>query len=155
VTAEPREYKISAGWNDERESPWHDAMRAQIDDFIEAIAGGHEPQLSGQSTLTSMALIDQCYRQRERLREPWAESIFTPNIVTPPTKSSRVLITGATGFMGCRVAEMLAERGYLVRALVHEPGHASRLARLDVEMLQGDICDPAAVQIALRDCDFV
>jgi predicted dehydrogenase/nucleoside-diphosphate-sugar epimerase len=155
ATEEPREYKLLAGWANERESPWHDAMRAQIDDFVDSIVGGHDPQLSGHSTMASMALIDQCYRQRQQLPEPWRESKIAPHSASTSHGSPRVLITGASGFIGCRVAEMLVERGYLVRALIHEPGHASRLARLDAEMVQGDICDSLVVQRTLTDCDFV
>src|SRR4051794_18661720 len=58
----------------------------------------------------------------------------------------RVLVTGASGFVGCRVAEWLRlGRGYDVRAGVHRPENAARLARLDVELTRLDLGDAASL----------
>jgi nucleoside-diphosphate-sugar epimerase len=132
-------------------------MRAEIDDWLEAIFAKTQPRLSGKSTLLAMRLIDECYKSRKQLVEPWVSHPLCnangqPNVVSP----QRVLITGATGFIGCRVAEVLSNRaGYAVRALVHKPGNASRLARLPVEMIQADLRDKAAIEAALAGCDAV
>lgn len=70
----------------------------------------------------------------------------------------RVLITGATGFVGCRLVERLAlGSDYQVRALIHRftgPGLA-RLCRLPVAIVSADILDPAAVLEAADGCDFI
>jgi nucleoside-diphosphate-sugar epimerase len=64
-----------------------------------------------------------------------------------------VLITGA---IGCRAAEVFAlHQGWNVRALVHNPGNASRLARLDVELVQADLSDPRSVARLVEGCDAV
>ena len=70
-----------------------------------------------------------------------------------------VLITGGAGFIGCHVATALLRTGRNVRVLdsfitqVHPPG-APRNAVLDhVELIEGDIRDPAAVRRALRGAD--
>jgi dTDP-L-rhamnose 4-epimerase len=75
---------------------------------------------------------------------------------------SRVLITGGAGFIGSHVADELLRRGYAVRALdslipqVHGEGsrRPSYLHR-DVELIEGDVRDPAAVRRALRGVDAV
>jgi dTDP-L-rhamnose 4-epimerase len=75
---------------------------------------------------------------------------------------SRVLITGGAGFIGSHLADVLLGCGYAVRVLdslipqVHgaERRRPSYLAS-DVELLIGDIRDPAVVQRALRDVDAV
>src|SRR5690606_27750783 len=54
----------------------------------------------------------------------------------------RVLITGATGFIGGRLAEVLTDLGIEVTALVRSWATAARLARLPVRMVGGDILDP-------------
>lgn len=67
----------------------------------------------------------------------------------------RVLITGATGFIGGRVAEVLTEQGIEVTALVRSWATASRLARLPVRMVGGDVLDAESVRRAVDGCDVV
>jgi nucleoside-diphosphate-sugar epimerase len=68
----------------------------------------------------------------------------------------QILVTGATGFIGGRVVEVLMRRhGCRVRALVHDFTNASRLARFPVEMLPGDISDETAVARAAQGCDVI
>jgi nucleoside-diphosphate-sugar epimerase len=68
----------------------------------------------------------------------------------------KVLVTGATGFIGGRLAERLVlEHGAEVRALVRNLAGAARLARFPVTVLRGDVTDPAALAEAARGCDLV
>jgi uncharacterized protein YbjT (DUF2867 family) len=52
-----------------------------------------------------------------------------------------VLVTGATGFIGGRLANALADDGWHVRALVRDSGRASELADCGVELFEGDVLD--------------
>jgi nucleoside-diphosphate-sugar epimerase len=63
----------------------------------------------------------------------------------------RVLITGATGFLGRAVTRRLKEAGHAVAALVRE--HDSALAALDIEQVAGDIValDSVITAVAGRD----
>ena len=71
-------------------------------------------------------------------------------------RGRRVLITGGSGFIGCRLAERLALRhGAEVRVLVRDVGRALRVATLPVELVRGSILDPVAVEAAVRGCDTV
>ncbi|MGB7761969.1 MAG: hopanoid-associated sugar epimerase [Bryobacteraceae bacterium] len=63
-----------------------------------------------------------------------------------------VLITGASGFLGWHVARVAIERGCAVRALVR-PG--SRVEELPVEIVNGDLRDPASLQRAVSGCGIV
>jgi nucleoside-diphosphate-sugar epimerase len=68
----------------------------------------------------------------------------------------RILITGATGFIGSRLAERLvAERGAAVRGLVRDPAKGQALAALGVEFAAGDVTDPATLAAALAGCTVV
>jgi uncharacterized protein YbjT (DUF2867 family) len=62
-----------------------------------------------------------------------------------------VLVTGATGRVGRHVVAGLRAAGATVRALVRTPDLAGLPP--DVELIQGDIYDPAAVRRAAADVD--
>jgi uncharacterized protein YbjT (DUF2867 family) len=51
------------------------------------------------------------------------------------------LVTGATGFIGGRLANALADDGWHVRALVRDSGRAGKLADRGVELFEGDVLD--------------
>jgi dihydroflavonol-4-reductase len=63
-----------------------------------------------------------------------------------------ILITGATGFLGSRLARLLSERGEQVRVLVRPTSDLRRLADLSIERAEGDITDRASVADALDGC---
>jgi predicted dehydrogenase/nucleoside-diphosphate-sugar epimerase len=168
-----RPHTLQAAWADEIVSPGFAAYRAQLDDWLAAIRTGGTPELSGASALPVVSFIEECYRSAEPLAEPWAEVGLRPRVVcgadiqrdghpnkvpaTPRGRSpGRVLVTGATGFVGCRTAEILALKdGWEVRGLVRDPARAARLARLPVEMVLGDLRDAAALSRAVQGCDAV
>ena len=73
-----------------------------------------------------------------------------------------ILITGGAGFIGAHVANELLTRGYRVRALdalapqVHGPARQRpTYLHPDVELIQGDVRDPAALERALDKVDAV
>jgi nucleoside-diphosphate-sugar epimerase len=66
------------------------------------------------------------------------------------------LVTGATGFIGGRLAERLAtEEGLHVRGLARTPAKGEWLADLGVEIVPGDITNPASLQAAMAGCQLV
>ena len=65
----------------------------------------------------------------------------------------RVLVTGATGFIGGHLARYLAAQGHHVRALVRRDSLA--LAEAGVELTWGDVTDPEATQAAVREVEAV
>jgi len=71
-------------------------------------------------------------------------------------RGKKILVTGATGFIGSRVVERLVlEQGADVVALVHKFQNASRLARFPVKMIAGDVADAGCVADAARGCDAI
>lgn len=65
----------------------------------------------------------------------------------------RVFLTGATGFIGGRVAALLAERGDRLVCLARDTGRARTLERLGAEIVQGDINDDIALRRGLDGAD--
>jgi uncharacterized protein YbjT (DUF2867 family) len=66
-----------------------------------------------------------------------------------------VLVTGGTGFVGPHVVHALRARDITVRALVRDRRRASKLAAWGVELVDGDVTDPASVRAATEGVDAV
>jgi nucleoside-diphosphate-sugar epimerase len=70
----------------------------------------------------------------------------------------RILVTGGSGFIGSALVRALVQAGETVRVLDdNSRGALRRLAGIerDIEFVQGDIRDPAAVDAAMRGIDEV
>lgn len=71
-------------------------------------------------------------------------------------KAMRVLVTGATGFLGGRLVEsLLQDSRWDVRAMAHRPGRAVRLARQKVELVWADLLHPYSIRKALEGVDAI
>jgi dihydroflavonol-4-reductase len=66
-----------------------------------------------------------------------------------------VLVTGARGFVGRHLVERLRRDGMRVRALVRPQTAASVAEASDLEVVEGDLTDPASLERAVGDCDVV
>jgi nucleoside-diphosphate-sugar epimerase len=66
-----------------------------------------------------------------------------------------VLVTGATGFLGSHVTQLLVSRGEQPRVLVRPGDTASALADADVDIHWGDVADRRALEAALLGVDRV
>ncbi len=68
----------------------------------------------------------------------------------------RILVTGASGFVGTRLCEHLRlGLGLTVRGMIRTPAHATRLARLDVQIVRGDLLRVDTLERAVAGCDAV
>ena len=143
---------------------------AQLEDFAHAIVTGTSPKVDGEEGTKSVALIERCYALATPLSELEGEgdtarftavlppSLSTPGRGTAETGSAplrRVLVTGATGFIGGRLCEILATTSLAPRAFVHSTDRAARIMRFPLDFIMGDLCDREAVLRAVDGCDAV
>src|ERR1700722_306766 len=78
-------------------------------------------------------------------------------------KGTKVLVTGAGGFIGSHLVERLVEMGCQVRAFTHYNSHQfwgcleeiPKETLKQVEVFSGDIQDPFCAAEATKDCQVV
>lgn len=68
----------------------------------------------------------------------------------------KALVTGATGFVGSHLAEVLRERGIDVRLLVRSESRLAPELRSGFEIIKGDVTQPASeLRKAAEGCEYV
>jgi uncharacterized protein YbjT (DUF2867 family) len=60
-----------------------------------------------------------------------------------------ILVAGGTGRLGTKVVKLVRQRGLEVRVLTRDRTRAAHLVDVGVEIVEGDVGDPAAVQLAV------
>lgn len=138
--------------------PVERAFREQLDDFAKAVRRGSLPFVPASEGSRALKVIERCYAHRQ----PLADRHFNKGgrQLSPRQRidlaGKRVLVTGGTGFIGgCLVERLAKDCGAQVRVLVRNYSHAGGIARFPVEMVQGDITNPADVARAAEGCEIV
>ena len=67
----------------------------------------------------------------------------------------KVLVTGASGFLGYHVVKALVQAGAAVCALVRRPKRVLNLAAAGVACIEGNLEDASVLARACRGCDYV
>ena len=67
----------------------------------------------------------------------------------------KILITGASGYIGSRLTKKLAQSNNFVRCLARHPENIrKRFEKLNVEIIQGDLLDPKSIVNICKDIDI-
>lgn len=132
----------------------YQGMKVLIHKFYDAVNGIGEVPVSKEEALMVIETMDEIWKQIKNTRLSFDPII--PN-KTPATKEAhpKILVTGATGFLGKRLVEHLVEKGYPVRALARKLSNLEKLKRLDIEILFGDVADVESLKPAFEGIDYV
>jgi nucleoside-diphosphate-sugar epimerase/predicted dehydrogenase len=125
----------------------------QIRSFL---SGLHDDCLAGEDAIQGLRFIESCYSNRQDLKYPWERYSGQNMNWTFPSRHKRILVVGASGFLGTRLTEKLSlDLNVAVRATVHRPEKSLRLARLPVELVDCDLLKKNQVMKAVEGCDVV
>lgn len=85
------------------------------------------------------------------------DSILIPNMTgsdsTEKNRANRVLVSGATGFIGKNLVESLLQKGYSVRVLVRDKKGVDFFS--DIEIFEGDLTGTSSLAGVEKDIDIV
>jgi nucleoside-diphosphate-sugar epimerase/predicted dehydrogenase len=138
-----------------------DLVEAELMDFKSTILEPDWVGVPGSDGLPSVELIERCYAIRQPLLDPWAQphdavSATSDAPIAKLPSGSKVLVTGATGFIGGRLVERLVkDHGTEIRCTIRNIGRAARLARFPTELVQIDLGNAAAVDRVIKGVDYV
>lgn len=71
----------------------------------------------------------------------------------PLAGTGKILVTGASGYIGGRLVPELLARGYKVRVMARAPSPAYQELWPDAEIVAADALNPDQLEVALRDID--
>jgi nucleoside-diphosphate-sugar epimerase len=66
-----------------------------------------------------------------------------------------IFITGATGFIGNKLANTLAQRGDTIHALCRKTSDISTLKHPNIKIFYGDVTNLSEVESAMKGCEYV
>ena len=67
----------------------------------------------------------------------------------------KYFLTGATGFVGGRIAKLLRDQDHQVNAIVRDPNKSADLVSMGVTIFQGDVTLKESMRDAMQGCDGV
>ena len=137
---------------------YEDLAQPLLENFVSVVAHETKPIVPGKNTLGTVRLLEQAYNQSQRYCMPWNDRIGDLRRdagIGADAQTMRVLVTGASGFVGGRVVEMLRSGVAEPIAAIRKWSRAARIARSPSEVVICDISDPAQVDSAVRGVDAI
>ena len=130
-----------------------DFATPMVANFVDVIAGKAKPAVSGNDVLPTIEILEEAYKEAKPYAMPWNTPWTAADIrVATPM---RVLVTGASGFVGGRLMETSGFSGssHCVGTL-RKWNRAARPARMAADLLLCDIEDAKNVDQVVSEGDF-
>ena len=128
---------------------FHGSFCQMLSDLEQAIEGRETRIADVTDAERTVALIEWAYAQR---RVPQSSRLMQ---VLAPKKERKVLITGATGFIGGHLVDRLNDGQTKIRITARTPEHCANVARFPVEIVPINLLDKQSVQVAVDGCEIV
>jgi predicted dehydrogenase/nucleoside-diphosphate-sugar epimerase len=129
--------------NTARPSP---GIRLSVAKFYEALRNGTPPPVPAEEGRHILSLIEDVSRRADADK-------FEYLAETNPDPAPRILVTGASGFLGSALVRRLRQSGEPIRLLVRRP--TGQPPEEGVHFVYGDLGNPAVVDRAMRGIDVV
>ena len=128
--------------------------KRQLESFIKSIEEKTEPIVNAESVMESIRLFDECHEKRDSMSLEWEN--FEGEVDWTRLGEGRMLIIGASGFLGGRLIQVLGDNSKLkLRVLVRDLSKISNIARYPIEIVHGDITSNESLEQAIKGCRYV
>lgn len=132
-----------------------------LTNFVEVIRGSADPTVSVDDVVEVVELLERAYQSATPYPAAWNRDV--EETIQPVSSNEirvfdnpRILITGASGFLGGRINEIVKLAGYGTPIpTIRNWTRAARLARLPVDIRLCDMLKPETIDEALQDVDVV
>ncbi|HTD42630.1 MAG TPA: NAD-dependent epimerase/dehydratase family protein [Bryobacteraceae bacterium] len=121
-----------------------------IPQFYESIVQQTEPPVSSRLAIAVSEAEDAVLAETGRMDLP-----IVQRDLRSASDRCRIVVTGATGFLGREVVGHLIKRGYAVRALARPQSHTDALEQLGAELVYGDVRELASLRAAFEGASIV
>jgi nucleoside-diphosphate-sugar epimerase/predicted dehydrogenase len=122
-------------------------LRTIIAEFYESLKDGSPPPVAPEQGVLNARLMDQIKAACEMVRKQ------RPELSSEAGTTPRILVTGASGFLGGRLVEVLSTQGSTVRGTTRLISRARQLP--GVQWVQCDLAQEEGLRSALHDVETV
>jgi nucleoside-diphosphate-sugar epimerase/predicted dehydrogenase len=132
----------------------YQGMKVLIHKFYDAVHGKGEIPVSKDEALPVIQTMDEIWKQVKNTQLDF-DPILPKRSSNTRREHPKILVTGATGFLGRRVVKTMVQKGYSVRALARKLSSIENLKGLDAEVFFGDVASIESLSPALEGIDYV
>ncbi len=130
--------------------------------FYESIRSDREPPAPGAEGREMVAVMEEIWRQAPSLGTPASPEIrrlprteVERRISDQAAFRGKVVVTGASGFLGRHLVAALWRCGVEVVAVVHDRSRASRALESQAAVVEANVCDMASLKAAMEGVSVV
>jgi nucleoside-diphosphate-sugar epimerase len=130
----------------------YQGLQVLLPRYYQSIRDSAQPPVPAALTVAVVKAEESIFAQLNRLH---IDTRPRPCQQTGVSHNEKVLLTGATGYVGSAVVTALVKEGYAVRALVRPLAQTESLERLGVELFYGDLREPNTLAKATENIDII
>jgi len=141
-----------------------DYFTLQLQKFVQSIKDNKKPKVDGPEGAKNIRFIEDCYRNRKVLSEPWRdkekEKKFIRTIEPALQKQNirNIAVIGAAGFIGSRAVEYLQHvdpDNFVVKPFARRLNSGARLQSQGISLIQTDVMDKDQLDRNLKGIDVL